>query len=378
MIVAIIIGCFTFAYIVVKAKLARLALPNDLTWFGPQWSDFLSDYDATWKIAESKLTSKGYNYESIKIDSSNTMGTASETQIHICGNRDNPVLLLLPGIRCSSAMWAAHVEDLVSKTFCVVCLDYPFDLGRSTPGHAKPSVAKGAGNRSKTVTNFAHTQFFHKDDESIETIMAWLREVLEKLNVTEFSAAGGYSLGAYLIFMIALKAPTLLAPKAKVFLAAPPAIFSNFPSLTLMRIASRLVWPKITGLPASRVAERIVRHDYMREVAAGGAIMGQPLDFIDSLVKSWEKKDQIIGQAGSLPPLPFRIRQLSDSELKAVVDAFEPTYMCLEWDIYYVADIAFRRAKEAGIRTRFIEKRTHHFPLNDPKKFHELMIEALV
>lgn len=378
MIVAIIIGCFTFAYIVVKAKLARLALPNDLTWFGPLWSDFLSDYDATWKIAESELKNKGYNYESIKIDSSKTMGSAAETQIHVCGNRDNPVVLLLPGIRCSSAFWAAHVVDLASKKFCVVCLDYPFDLGRSTPGHAKPSVAKGAGNRSKTVTNFAHAQFFHKDDESIETIMAWLREVLEKLNMTQFSAAGGYSLGAYMISMMALKAPTMLAPKAKIFLAAPPATFSNFPKLMLLQMASSLVWREITGRSDLKIAENIIRHNYMREVTSGGTIMGQPLDFVDSLVKSWEGKDQIIGYSGSLPPIPFRIRQLSNSELKVIADTLEPTYMCLEWDIFHVTDVALRRAKEAGIRTRFIEKRTHYFPLNNPKKFHELMIEALV
>ena len=128
-----IVGLFTIGYIVIKNKIAKL--PKDVTWFSPIWQDFLDHYDAEWDTLQAKLEQKGQDYINIKVDSSQTMGPGAVTNVHICGNKSYPVLLLLPGYRGTSTMWSGHIEELVTH-YCVVTLDYPFDVGRSTPGHA--------------------------------------------------------------------------------------------------------------------------------------------------------------------------------------------------------------------------------------------------
>jgi predicted esterase len=65
-------------------------------------------------------------------------------------------------------------------------------------------------------------------DEEIKRIMTWLREVLEKLGISQLSSVGGFSQGAYLTCRIALNAPDILASNAALFIAAPPASLSKF------------------------------------------------------------------------------------------------------------------------------------------------------
>jgi len=355
-------GLFTIAYIVIKNKIAKL--PKDVTWFSPLWQDFLDHYDAEWDTLQAKLKKKGQDYTNIKVDSSQTMGPGAVTNVHICGNRSYPVLLLLPGYRGTSTMWSGYIEELVTH-YCVVTLDYPFDIGRSTPGHEKTPIMDRHGRK---FTKFTY------NDKSVEGIMAWMREVLKKVEIPELSAMGGYSLGAYLTSMMALNKFETLRPNAKLFLGAPPATFSTIPFFFMLSLILPSVWAAFTGLPISISGADMAKNSYESEMEAGTA---EAVDFYHTIVKQMERGDQITQFIGSTPLLPFHIRKFSDEELKIIGKSFNATYLCLEWDNFYNADTAVLRAQRAGFQTMYVEKSTHMFCGTQPKHFSRLMTKAL-
>ena len=357
----LIIFFITGALILIKISCEDLE--TDRTWFGRLWQEFLLDYDGMWKDAISNFKAKGIPYESIRVDSSNCFGRGSKTQVHITGRRNNPVLLLIPGYRATSTMWIPSIEELSTK-YCVVTLDYTFDVGRSIPGNIK-DVLFESGKKQPVFTPFLTVE------KRMDTMMSWLRDILKQLEIPQLSAVAGFSLGGYLTCNLALHAPDLIQPKAKLLIIAPPATFSRFRFAHAIPILFANIWKDITGLPfpSSINMASVGLIDYKKELEAGTC----ELINIDKIIKRLEAKDQIISMAGTFPPIPFNIRQFSIDELKQIVDQFDPTYVSFQWDCWYDSQEALRRAAQANFPTIYKEKTTHKGIYFQPQMFHNLL-----
>lgn len=361
---ATIVGYLITQYFLIINEVEKL--PKDLTWFGKLWKEFLFEYDKRWEIAKTNLSKQGIQHTTNNIDSSKFFGSGSQTYVHIIGDQKNPVLLMLPGYRCSSLTWAPHLDESLCQKYCVICLDYPFDLGRSIPGGCKdpPIVSK----RGQNFTNFT------KVNQSIDLITEWLEEVLTSLQVSQIEAIAGYSLGAFFACNFALQKPNLLRAKAKLFIAAPPATFSQAPLSTMLPIMKSTVWSAITGLPLENFALQMLSSDYSRELKAGTAETKGYKNCLAFFMSS----STILSLFGTTPELTVPIRMLSDKELKTIQDRFNPTYLCLEWDCFYHSEIAYERAKKLGINTIHMEKCAHTFCITQPENFQRIMYSVLM
>ena len=364
-IAAIIIGLVSYIIFTSKTSIEE-NLEKDRTWFGPLWTTFLQQYDQQWDDAKSKLKAIDCEYVNMRLDSSSVFGHRSQTNVHICGKRTNPVLLLLPGYKATSTMWTENIPELTKK-YCVITLDYPFDLGRSMPGHMKETV------EDKQL--FKYTKFT-PTKAKVETIIKWIRVIMLQLQIKKIDALGGFSLGAYISSLIALYAYDLVAPKAPVLLAAPPASFSRIKFSEVIPMLFYQLRRDLTGipLPFNQTNVGLLKGDISKETESGTV---EDIDF-DSLLKQLEAKDPILTSGGTLPPIPLTVRQYKIEELKRMGEAYDITYVCLEWDCCYHSGIGQRRATEAGIRTIFMEKTTHRFPTSQPRKFHQVLLNTFV
>jgi pimeloyl-ACP methyl ester carboxylesterase len=363
-----IVAFLTIAIFFIRNKTAKLTQEKDLTWFGPLWADFLHDYDHQWSTFQTNLkkSSSAVPYESKTINSSQAFGRGSTTQLHLIGKRTNPTLLLLPGIRGTSSMWIPNIESLAA-TYFVICADYPFDLGRSVPGQIDVYTDQ---NQTKLWK-------FYAPPKGPQTMVLWLSCILNELEITQLDAVGGFSLGAFLTAMFALHAPDLIRPKAKLFLGAPPAVFSRFRFSHLIPILLFGIRSLITGLPFPRSICMVdtTMEDYKREKEAG--TLEASID-IDTILKYFHAKDKIIRMGvKTFPLLPFGVGQFSLDELKLIAGRFDPVYICYQWDCWYHSDVAIRRAAEVNIKTVYEEKSTHRAYFLQPKRFHQLLMEAL-
>ena len=365
----IVTGTITYLIYIINSSKANLE--KDRTWFGKLWTNFLADYDKQWNETKTKLEASGCEYVTFDVDSSKTFGPRSQTKVHICGKRTNPALLLIPGFRNTSTMWVNNLQDL-SKHYCVVTLDYPFDLGRSVHGYHHDGLVQNIADKRNMIkkTNFL------SNEKSATMITTWINDILKALEIEQLSAIGGFSLGAYLSCLIALHTPELLEDKAKMFLLAPPASFSSFRWLLLLPKILRTVWRDVSGLPlpTSLCMASNCQKDYNLEKKTGTA---EDID-LEAVLKSYQVIDEVIQLSGTLPNIPFPVREFTMEELQRIAEKFDPTYVCLEWDCWYHSDIAHQRAKDAGVKTIFVEKTTHRFPKTQPKKFHALALEALL
>ena len=357
----------TISYLIYIINSTKANLEKDRTWFGKLWTNFLADYDQQWNETKTKLEAAGCEYVTIDVDSSKTFGPGSQTKVHLCGKRTNPVLLLIPGFRNTSTMWVENLEDL-SKHYHVVTLDYPFDLGRSVHGGVVQNIVERRNVIKKTK--------FSSTEKSETMIITWINDILKAVEIKQLSAIGGFSLGAYLSCLIALHTPESLEENAKMFLLAPPASFSSFRWLLLLPKVFRTVWRDVSGLPlpTSLCMASNFQRDYNLEKETGTA---EDID-LAVVLKSYEVIDEVVQLSGTLPNIPFPVREFTMEELQCIAEKFDPTYVCLEWDCWYHANIAHQRAKDAGVKTIFVEKTTHRFPKTQPKKFHALALEALL
>ena len=364
-IAAIIIGLVS--YIIFASKTSTEEnLEKDRTWFGPLWTTFLQQYDQQWDDAKSKLKAIDCEYVNMRLDSSSVFGHRSQTNVHICGKRTNPILLLLPGYKATSTMYAKNIPELTKK-YCVITLDYPFDLGRSMPGHMKDTT------EDKQL--FKYTKFT-PTKASVETIIKWIRVIMMQLQIKKIDALGGFSLGAYISSLIALYAHDLVVPKAPILLLAPPASFSRLKFSFVIPMLFYQIRNDLTGipLPFHRTNVGLLKDDISKETECGTV---ENIDF-DSLLKALKAKDLILTAGGTIPPIPFPVRQYKIEELKRMGAAYNITYVSLEFDCWYHSRIGHRRATEAGINSIFVENTTHRFPTSQPKKFHQLLLNKFV
>ena len=131
--------------------------------------------------------------------------------VNVCGPRDAPALLLLPGGGgATSASWFAQAADL-ARVRRVYALDLVGAAGRST------------ANGVRTPAD----------------LDAWLDAVLSGLGV-EAADVGGHSYGGWLALRLALRAPERVR---RLFLLDPTQCFAGYKATYLLRALPMLVRP---------------------------------------------------------------------------------------------------------------------------------------
>ncbi|MEU5632957.1 alpha/beta fold hydrolase [Streptomyces rishiriensis] len=131
--------------------------------------------------------------------------------VNVCGPRDAPALLLLPGGGgATSASWFAQAADL-ARVRRVYALDLVGAAGRST------------GNGVRTLAD----------------LDAWLDAVLTGLGVDR-ADVGGHSYGGWLALRLALRAPERVR---RLFLLDPTQCFAGYKATYLLRALPMLVRP---------------------------------------------------------------------------------------------------------------------------------------
>ncbi|MFH8803543.1 alpha/beta fold hydrolase [Streptomyces sp. NPDC017936] len=181
-------------------------------------------------------------------------GTA---HVNVCGPRDAPPLLLLPGGGgATSASWFAQAAEL-ARVRRVHAVDLPGAPGRSTVD---------GGRAPRTVADLGD----------------WLDAVLAGLGIAR-ADVGGHSYGAWIALHHALRAPGRVR---RLFLLDPTLCFAGYKAAYLLRalpmllrptprrVRSFLVWETGTGAPPARAgsgAGKALDPDWLRlqEAAAG-------------------------------------------------------------------------------------------------------------
>lgn len=134
--------------------------------------------------------------------------------VNVCGPRDAPPLLLLPGGGgATSASWYAQAGEL-AETRRVYAADLPGAPGRSTPD---------AGRHPRTAADLCH----------------WLDALLDGLHVST-ADLGGHSYGAWIATHYALHAP---ARVRRLFLLDPTQVFAGYKAAYLLHALPMLLRP---------------------------------------------------------------------------------------------------------------------------------------
>jgi pimeloyl-ACP methyl ester carboxylesterase len=136
------------------------------------------------------------------------------TYVNLCGPRDAPPLLLLPGGGgATSASWFAQAADL-ARTRRVCAVDLIGAPGRST----------AAGDRRL---------------RTVDDLVAWLDALLDGLGIEE-ADLGGHSYGAWIALHYALRAPVRVR---RLFLLDPTGCFAGFKAAYLLKALPMLLRP---------------------------------------------------------------------------------------------------------------------------------------
>lgn len=132
------------------------------------------------------------------------------TFIRTCGNKDGHKLLLLPGDTDNSLSWGSLIDELKKECFLVLP-DPIFDYGKST---LKKKIKK-------------------KED-----LIAWLEEVITKLDLSNFSIVA-YSYGCWYAALFARKNPGRIE---KLLLVSPARIMIQSPIYSIYRAIKQEVF----------------------------------------------------------------------------------------------------------------------------------------
>jgi pimeloyl-ACP methyl ester carboxylesterase len=124
-----------------------------------------------------------------------------KTQVHACGNPDNPPLLFLHGAGSNSNIYGAWLMPALLESHYCVAVDYVCDVGRSIPKDGDPE----------------------KCPSTPDGLADWLREIASGLSLAPPLSLVGYSYGCQVAFLAARHHPKLVN---KLVLLAPAAVFA--------------------------------------------------------------------------------------------------------------------------------------------------------
>jgi pimeloyl-ACP methyl ester carboxylesterase len=142
------------------------------------------------------------------------------TYVNVCGPREAPPLLLLPGGGATSASWYAQAADLAGD-HRVHAVDLIGDPGRSVPAGDRPL---------RTVAD----------------LTAWLDTLLDGLGIAA-ADVGGHSYGAWIALHHALRSPRRVR---RLFLLDPTQCFAGYKTAYLLHALPMLLRPSARSVRA--------------------------------------------------------------------------------------------------------------------------------
>ncbi|MFE4666867.1 alpha/beta fold hydrolase [Streptomyces sp. NPDC056716] len=161
------------------------------------------------------------------------------TYVQVCGPRDAPPLVLLPGGGATSVSWFAQAGEL-ARSHRVYAPDLIGDVGRSA-GDAGRDIAD-AGDEARGAGDAGRgTASGERRIRTVADLTAWLDALLDGLGVTAGpTALGGHSYGAWIALHYALHAP---ARVNRLFLLDPTQCFAGFRPAYLLHALPMLLRP---------------------------------------------------------------------------------------------------------------------------------------
>ena len=85
------------------------------------------------------------------------------------------------------------------------------------------------------------------------------------------------------------------------------------------------------GQHCSRQFEQLVAK-YPKAKNKDVSISYEDID-LEAVLKSYQVIDEVIQLSGTLPNIPFPVREFTMEELQRIAEKFDPTYVCLESDL---------------------------------------------
>jgi pimeloyl-ACP methyl ester carboxylesterase len=155
----------------------------------PEWKHALNVYDtratANFADCDSRLMETSFG----------------KTQIHACGDPNNPPVLFLHGAGSNSNLYGAWIMPALKESHYCVAVDFVCDVGRSIPQDGDPE----------------------KCPSTPEDLADWIKEIASGLSLTPPLSLVGYSYGCQVAFLTARHQPELVH---KLILIAPAAVFA--------------------------------------------------------------------------------------------------------------------------------------------------------
>lgn len=190
---SLLLLCAAVTVALVGIVLSSFSSKTYLPWHQtPQWERFLQMYDQKAKEMFATCDSKLVNTQ------------FGRTQVHVCGNASDPVVVLFHGASMSSPMFGRWIlPDLVRQKLRVVAVDFPCDNGRSIPA------------------DFSRCQSATEDE-----VANWVQDFVTELGMASKPVSLlGYSYGALVAFVTAMRHPAMVD---QLVLLSPGSIFAPF------------------------------------------------------------------------------------------------------------------------------------------------------
>jgi pimeloyl-ACP methyl ester carboxylesterase len=192
-----------------------------------------------------------------------------QTFVRICGPKNGPSLVLLPGDSVTSLDWMPQIEKL-SKDYRTYALDHIYDIGRS---------------------------IYTRPMEKPEDFVQWLDELFTELELDNINLMG-YSYGGWQASLYALSYPErlnkliLLAPAATVLPARPiviiRAILYYFIPIHFM-VKNYFYWSYADSVKKNKVSKKIIDEMITEDILAKQCFKGRK--FVNPTVltdKDWQ------------------------------------------------------------------------------------------
>lgn len=174
---------------------------------GSKWQALLNVYD---EMAREQFAGTGC--KSLVLPTS-----FGQTQAYTCGDASHPAVLMLHGAGSNSLIFGDWIVPHIRDRYFAVSVDFVCDAGRSAPLD---------GDTSKCPQDQAQ-------------LAQWVREVVQRLNISAPVSLIGYSYGSFIAASTALFAPELVS---KIVLLAPAAVFAPVSNAWMLRAVGYMIY----------------------------------------------------------------------------------------------------------------------------------------